>query len=935
MVVLQSGRVRRRSVAMSVARRLSFGLGLAAIAMIVACPAPPPRTSFSYTELRSKLPNGLRFVVMPDATTTQVEVDVRYDVGSREDPPGKAGIAHLVEHLMFQQRPDGPETAPLMLSINQLTTFFNAYTNWDTTHYMMASRVDQLDALLKIEAMRMYFRCQTITEDEFQREREVVRNEIRQRGGTAEGRIPDMILAEVYPKNHAYARMIGGDDSNLTSITLQDACDFMTKYYTPDRATVIVAGGVNPDAAAALIKKWFGPLDAIKGAPRVEVAPVTAVTRGKAEYELDIERPYVVIAWPLPASNTPEGRAVQFGLGSTWFRTAIKADDYDFAYSVQPLVLGGNLAPVFGMIIELKGMDKLDDAIDFVKKAAKSAHRGLDGGSWEQLEEEKARQKASFLESLETLTARTNTMGELIQFDRDTDFDSSEVYLLKEMQRAVDFDGSYAASQIKKYLDWDKAKVIVFKASKTGIRGDKRSKLKFETKSHEKKEIPEVDPREAKRPLKVAADFKIFEGVRRFEMSNGMKVLLLPLETPFPLVSARLTFNVGAVHSGGVPGIADFAASFRSLPMDAERFARAGISAGGFTTSDHTIFLSGGLDIYLPEIVSALERIVAAGEYSQEGLEGFQKNFRESFKRKDRQQRWEFDRQQLTALYGPDHPYTKNELLTPESVNGIGKDKLEEFRRVHYTAGNATLIIAGKFDRPIDKVEALVRSTFGSWDRSRVDEPIAPDQRARTVPEFIGVVGDELPQMDVAIQYPAPAGIDGQEAGRRVLAEMINLRMGDIRFKLGSTYGVYAGRGPRVGPTAYRMGGTVDAPRAGESLKAMRAGIQSLRDGVNFDVDFVRARRALIENLLGQSTVSSEMVARLATIEMFGLQGNYYDQLIKQIAAVSPAQVKMLITQELDPKGEIVVCLADRPTLERAFAEAGIEQVKIVEPDYR
>ncbi len=921
---------------MNVARRLPFGLALAAIALLVACPAPPPKTSFTYTELRSKLPNGLRFVIMPDATTTQVEVDVRYDVGSREDPPGKAGIAHLVEHLMFQQRPDGPETAPLMASINQLTTFFNAYTNWDTTHYMMASRREQLDALLKIEAMRMYFRCQTITEDEFQREREVVRNEIRQRGGTPEGRIPDMILAEVYPHGHAYSRMIGGDDANLTTITLQDSCDFMKKFYTPDRATVIVAGGIDPNEAAASIKKWFGPLEAIKGAPRVEVQPVTAVTSGRSEFDLDIERPYLVVAWPMPASNTPEGRAVNFGLGSTFFRTAIKADDYEFGYSVEPIILGGNLAPVFGIIVELKGQDKAGEALEFIKKAAKQAHRGLDGGSWAELEEEKARSKAAFLRGLETLTARTNTMGELIQFDNETSFDSSDVYLLKEMQRNVDFDGPYAAAQIKKYMDWDKAKVILFKASKTGIRGDKRSKLKFETKSHDKKEIPEVDPREAKRPLKVAADFKIFETTRRFEMGNGMKVVLLPLNTPFPLVSARLIFDVGDVHSGGIPGLADFSASFRRLPMDAERFARAGIGARGGTTSDHTIFVSGGLDIYTSEIVTALERIIAAGEYSQEGIEAFQKNYKESFARKDRQQDWEFQRQILTAIYGADHPYTKNALLTPESVMAIGKDKLEDFRRAHYTAGNATLIIAGNFGKyTIDDVERLVRSTFGGWGRGRVDEPIGPEQRARTAPEYIGVVGDELPQMTVAMAYPAPHGIDGQEAARRVLAEMLTLRMGDLRFKLGSTYGVYAGRSPQIGPTAYQMGGNVDAPRAGESLKAMRDGVESLRQGVNFDVDFVRARRALIENLLGQSTVSGEMVARLGTIEMYDLPPNYYDQLIKQIAAVSPAQVKSLIAKELDPKNEIVVCLADRATLVRSFEEAGLDQVKIVEPDYR
>ncbi len=918
---------------MNVARRLVSGFGLAALAVLAACPDKPRQSVFTHSEVRGKLPNGLRFVIMPDTTTTQVEVDVRYEVGSREDPQGKAGIAHLVEHMMFQQRPDGPETAPLMASIGQLTTFFNAYTNWDTTHYMMASRSEQLDALLKIEAMRMYFRCQTVSEEEFLREREVVRNEIRQRGGTAEGRIPDLVLAEVYPKGHAYARMIGGDDANLTSITLKDTCDFMQKYYTPDRATVIVAGGVDVDATTKAVQKWFGPLEAVKGAPRVEVTPVTAVTSGKAEYELDVERPIVVIAWPMPAQNSEAGRAAFFGINSVFFGTAAAASDYEFAYSVDPIILGGQHAPVFGMAIELKGMDKLGEAVEFAKKASKQAHRGFDTGTWEQIEELKLVQQAGFLESIESLTARTNQLGDSVQFDDETEFGSGEMYLINAMQRYAAFDGAAIAREVKKALDWDKAKVIVFKPSKTGIHGDKRAKVTFQTKSHEKKEIPEVDPREAKRPLKVAADFKVFDAVKRFELGNGMKVVLLPIDSPLPLVSAELVFDVGDVHSGATAGLADRAASFLRPPIDAEVLQRTGISVRGGSTSDHTIFFTGGLDQYLGVMIKGLERTITAGEYSQEGIEGWQKRLRESFGRKDYQQRYEFQRQIYTAIWGADHAYTKNAQFTPESVGGIGRDKLTEFRRAHYNAGNATLIVAGRFD--LAKAESLARSTFGGWDRGRVDAPIGPAQRERTAPEFVGVVGDEGPQMTVAIAYPAPAGLDGHEAARRVLVGMLNLRMGDIRFKLGSTYGVYARRAAQVGPSAYQMGGDLDAPRAGESLKAMRAGIEALRQGTNFDVDFVRARRTLIEDLLGQSTVSSELVARLGTMAMYDLAPDYYEQLIKQIAAVSPAQVKALIVSELDARNEIVVCLADRSTLERAFQEAGLEQIKIVEPDYR
>ena len=91
----------------------------------------------------------------------------------------------------------------------------------------------------------------------------------------------------------------------------------------------------------------------------------------------------------------------------------------------------------------------------------------------------------------------------------------------------------------------------------------------------------------------------------------------------------------------------------------------------------------------------------------------------------------------------------------------------------------------------------------------------------------------------------------------------------------------------------------------------------------------------MIEDLLAQSTVSSELAQRLSTIARFDLKPDYYKQLTKQIAAVSPAQVKLLMTRELDPAAEVVVCLGDRPSLEKAFADAGLDQVKLIEPDYK
>ncbi|HEY6174885.1 MAG TPA: pitrilysin family protein, partial [Kofleriaceae bacterium] len=231
---------------------------VAVAAALASCSPTPPKIVFKHGEIRGRLEkNGLRFVVMPDPSTPLAEVDVRYEVGAREDPPGKAGLAHLVEHLMFQQRPDGPASKPMMQQLQQLALNVNAYTNWDATHYMLNARAEVADELIKAEAMRMFYGCQTISEDEFAREREVVRNEIRGGNRAPEALIPQLTLAAIYPPGHAYAQLVGGDDVQISTISLRDACEFMQKYYVPERATVIVAGGVVPDAAVRAIEKWF------------------------------------------------------------------------------------------------------------------------------------------------------------------------------------------------------------------------------------------------------------------------------------------------------------------------------------------------------------------------------------------------------------------------------------------------------------------------------------------------------------------------------------------------------------------------------------------------------------------------------------------------------------------------------------------------------
>jgi zinc protease len=907
------------------------GLGL-------SCARPVPRIVFKHSEVRGRLQNnGLRLVVMPDATTPLAEVDVRYEVGAREDPPGKAGLAHLVEHLTFQQRPDGPGTRPLMQVLQQATLNMNAYTSSDKTHYMLNARAELVDSLIKVEAMRMYYGCQTIPEDEFLREREVVRNEIRSQNRSAEALIPQLTLAGIYPRGHAYAQMVGGDDEQIAALTLRDACEFMARYYVPERATVIVAGGVDPEATVRSIEHWFRAIDKRAPAPRRAVDPV-AVTAERRTVELDVERPWVTVAWPLPDARTAEGEAAEFGIWNAFFDAAARSDQYECATHGFPGILGGNEAPVFMIALELRSLSKLDDCLGFVWKAAHNASRGWDLGQWRQLEEIKNRRKARFISSLEPLFGiggRTDQVGDLVQFSRDVDFDSRDLYVFHELDKIGRFELERVGQAVKRALDPGRARVTVFTPSKQGLKGDRRSAFRFrasEAAIEEAIEAPDVDPAEAQHPFEVPGSLDVLRGATRFQLGNGMRVMLLPVAA-MPVVSAQLIFDAGEATTPDRPGLAHAAAQLLALPPDATALRDTGVQLACEATSDHTICGAHGMSIYLEVVVRAFERLITIGSYDQPTVERWQRAIRAmSALQRSRQQR-EFQRQQLAATFGPDHPYTRTGVMAVRSIDAIGRDELSAFRDQHYTAANATLVIAGSFD--VKQAESVVRDTFGGRSAGHKDAPVVGPPYPRTGPAYIGVIGDDDPQVDVAILYPSPAGIAGQQAARLVLTEMLNEQMHAVRTRLGATYDSHARRDARLAASAYHLGGAIDAPRAGEALRAMREGIDALRRGTEFDVAFVRARRRVVQRLLGESTQSAVLASRLGQIARFGVDPSYDATLLRDAAALSPAQVKDVLARELDPAGEVVVALGDRAAVTKAFADAGIANPRLVEPQDR
>ncbi len=907
---------------------------LAGFAASSACAPTTPQFALQQPVLKAKLKNGIRLVVIPDKTTPLVQVDVRYEVGANEDPEGKAGLAHLVEHMMFQHR-FGKEGVPLdkrpptFEILPQVATFFNAYTIWDKTHYFLQAPKEDMKTLLQLEALRLETGCKLIPEEQFEREREVVRNEIRQRMGTPDGQMIYETLRAAYPEGHPYHEMVGGNDEQLTNITMADVCKFMSDYYVPSRATVIVTGNVNQEEVGKTVNQFFGGIPAGNPAPRREVTPIT-IKKHTVTKDFDLERTVVNVLWAMPPHYTAEHDNASFMQVALASQAGSLADQYEVCDLAGVSELGGYLAPVMIVSFEVRKGKSVNECLKFVWKAAAQTHRYFETGNYAQQQMQRSLAKQRFVEGLEPISARAEFAADAVQFDKRVSFTGEDNYFYKHLDGIDKLDAGKFKSFVKKTLSRDKALVFIAKASESGNKGDKRANLKFSGKSHEKKADPVIDPATANQALPVPESDSVLVKAERYQLGNGMKVVLLPYEG-LPIVHANLLFNTGSVHEPeSKSGLSDMASRI-SLPGSAQAIRAAGVSVGGRGGMDHTTFSSRGINIYLNEVINGLERIIKVGRISQEGIEEYRKSFKDRFSRPSYQRDHVYQLELESAIYGAKHPYVTKGSATPKTLGKIGQDSALAFGRKHYSAKNATLIIAGNFDPA--KAKKIISGSFGGWSGGHLDKPVPLDTPTRSGPEYIGVVGKEgVPQMQIRIAFPAPAGIDSQQAARMVLAQMMTLRMASVRTELGSTYGIYAGRSTRVGPTSYQVGGSVDASRAGESLKFMRAKLQELRDGVDFDRDFVTARHKILKTLLAQSTESYTLASRLSQIARYGLDPDYSEKLARNVATVLPKQVKALMAIELDPSKEIIVNMADRATLDAAFTEAGLDNVRIVDP---
>jgi zinc protease len=257
---------------------------------------------------RYTLDNGLRVVLSRDPAIPVVAVNLWYDAGSRNDRPGRTGLAHLFEHMMFQGSTHVEGTAHIT-EVERVGGSVNGSTWLDRTNYYCTVPANRLELALWLESDRMGFFLPALTDEKLENQRAVVKNERRQRvDNQPYGDWDERIQRMLFPPDHPYHHSVIGSMDDLDAATMDDVRDFFRTYYAPDNAVLTLCGDFDAAEARALVDRYFGPIPRGPGAPPLpgsavlDPLPLPAPLRD--EVEAAVALPRVYLAWRVPPYGT-------------------------------------------------------------------------------------------------------------------------------------------------------------------------------------------------------------------------------------------------------------------------------------------------------------------------------------------------------------------------------------------------------------------------------------------------------------------------------------------------------------------------------------------------------------------------------------------------------------------------------------------------------
>jgi predicted Zn-dependent peptidase len=432
------------------------GAPIARAAATASTPSPALPTE------ETLLDNGLELILHEDHRTPIVTVNLWYHVGSKDEPAGKNGFAHLFEHVMFQGSKHVPEDTYFLDLERVGATDVNGSTSMDRTNYFETVPANQLELALWLESDRMGFLLDHVDAATFAGQRDVVKNERRQNYENAPyGLVGEYINLELYPADHPYHLLTIGTPKDLDAATLDDVKAFFRTWYVPNNATLVVAGDIDKTRVKAWVNKYFGPIPKgnVPDRSRWKDPPeVTLAGERVLRVDAGVELPRVYMTWPTPpifragdAELDLAARVLSGGKSSRLYKRLVY--DLQIAQDVSAYQASEQLASQFAIVATAQPRHTTDELCKVIDEELSKLVSG--GISEDELARAKTGETSNLIFELERDGSRANRINSYNQLAGDP------AYLTRDLARYSRATPEAVVASVKRYLPLDRRLVAI------------------------------------------------------------------------------------------------------------------------------------------------------------------------------------------------------------------------------------------------------------------------------------------------------------------------------------------------------------------------------------------------------------------------------------------------------------------------------------------
>lgn len=912
------------------ARLTRLALSLAVLAAPLAAPLAARAAEAPPIQYRERvLENGLRVLSSVDETTPNVTVQVWYGVGSKDDPEGRSGFAHLFEHMMFKTTRNMPsETLDRMTE--DVGGFNNASTWDDFTNYYEVVPANHLERLLWAEAERMG--SLVVDEAIFASERDVVKEELRQRVlASPYGRLFALMLPKATYQAHPYKRPGIGSIAELDAATIDDVRAFHEAYYRPDNAVLIVVGNFEPAKFDAWVDKYFAGIEK----PQAPLKRVTAVEPPRTGpgvyrgYGPNVPLPAVVLTWLGAAADSPDAPALKVldailssGKSSRLYNALV----YEQQVAVE-VMSTADLPQQPGMIA-LGAIMSSGESVETGEQAllAQVARLRDAPPSEAELNEAKNELTAAELRERETVDGRAFALGYAWATEGDPAAANENLAALQAVTAA---DVQRVA---QKYLDPQRRMTITYRSEDARPEGETEAEEAppaVEAVRYEGDIVTLAPEGEREAPPPVAeAISPTLPKPAETTLANGLRVIVAR-SSDLPLVSGALIVKAGAwADPEGQAGAMSMTANMlpegtatRTAPQIAQEIEALGavLSASAGLESS-----SVGVTVMSDKVAPAfaiLSDVVRNPAFAAEELE------RQTAQALDALAVAYEDPGQLAAMTAAPvifagTPFGHAADGTPASLQKLTPDGLRALHGTYFRPDNAILVLTG--DISPEAGFALARQAFGDWQAPSA--PLPPQPQVAPQAQRKVVVIDLPGTGQAAVRLAKPAIARGSEAyypgivANTVLGGSYSARLNqEIRIKRGLSYGASSSLSARRTTGAFQAQAQTKNESAPEVMDLIAAELDKL-GATPAPSEELKARKSVLVGAFGRAMGTAGGLG--GVLGELALQGVPLDEIAvytARVEAVTPDQVRRFAEAHLAPEDAAVIIAGDFSAFEEGL----------------